>query len=954
VSSPAEGQAPRSSDAGNGAPPSPGGRRDVSREAAGGLALGGAFLLAAILAGRVLLFDFQDPSAENALVTTLAALLAAVTLAKALVEGELVLPPTCVSAPLGFLFFLGFIATVFAVHRWPAELEFLAWATHGLVFVSAYSLCVSGRARHATDADCESQATGHGTRCGAMGAILAAALVVALFGIVQKAVILPTLGEEIVSTPEGRRLLAIPGAAGLVQAKEAFSTFLNPNVFSGYIAVVLPVACGVAISAAASRAWMTLAISCAVSLSLVAALYLTGSTGGFVATAAALATVAALTWGGHAKALVSSRRWRRLGLPAAAVASGLAAWLVAALVRSPSIRVRLEYWRATCAMIAEHPLGVGLANFSDFYTRYKTPAGWETREAHNVYLALAAEAGLAALAAFALLARGFARAVREPPTGKAVEPAPDAPLRALMLAGGLAGVLAAYVVGTATGLGTRASSIGELLAGGAGWRSAVVGAAHLAFLPAWCVAFWFCSRPLPERSSRAASAAPLGAIVGLVVHGLVEFDFRAKGIMLTVCALGAIALAERASGAPGAPSCPVRLRLSAGRKALAVALAATALVGLVWRGGLRTLGLWERSCLARAESERAARLERAARRCRSRASREERADDSALAESLDELAGDPALSLDAAQARSAIGSGDRDLSRLAARAHEEAGLSLARAWRLLREYLEIEPGDEREGLELAALFERAWARARSGSLGGVTPAELESATERVLARLAELSPASFGAHLAAGRFHASMGRLTQAASALEKAAAAYPLRPETWVLLGDARVFSDRTCAVEAYARAIDANRIVEDENTMLFARFWLYSPRRPPSRGGDLASALDAAEAELGRPPELAFRKGLLLAEIGGFKEAASEFARALEGRPGEAQLAAFKAIALEMEWARAPSEASRREADAAWELFRSLQGRVGTASRLNDFAAGLLDLRRGGLHAAARGKLP
>ena len=63
-----------------------------------------------------------------------------------------------------------------------------------------------------------------------------------------------------------------------------------------------------------------------------------------------------------------------------------------------SFRYRLDYWRASAAMIADHLwLGCGPGNFQDYYTRYKLPhAPEEVTDPHNFLLELSATAGIPA------------------------------------------------------------------------------------------------------------------------------------------------------------------------------------------------------------------------------------------------------------------------------------------------------------------------------------------------------------------------------------------------------------------------------------------------------------------------------------------------------------------------------------------------------------------------------
>ena len=88
------------------------------------------------------------------------------------------------------------------------------------------------------------------------------------------------------------------------------------------------------------------------------------------------------------------------GLVAAAVATGGLDRQV--LSQAPlSLRYRMEYWRATLRMIADHPfLGCGPGNFQHAYTRYKLPeASEEVADPHNFLLEVWATAGTPAMLA---------------------------------------------------------------------------------------------------------------------------------------------------------------------------------------------------------------------------------------------------------------------------------------------------------------------------------------------------------------------------------------------------------------------------------------------------------------------------------------------------------------------------------------------------------------------------
>jgi O-antigen ligase len=61
-----------------------------------------------------------------------------------------------------------------------------------------------------------------------------------------------------------------------------------------------------------------------------------------------------------------------------------------------SFNARWEYWKASVLMIRDNPLrGYGLGNFGEIYAQYKLPMAEETQMAHNNYLQVWVETGLA-------------------------------------------------------------------------------------------------------------------------------------------------------------------------------------------------------------------------------------------------------------------------------------------------------------------------------------------------------------------------------------------------------------------------------------------------------------------------------------------------------------------------------------------------------------------------------
>ncbi len=143
---------------------------------------------------------------------------------------------------------------------------------------------------------------------------------------------------------------------------------------------------------------------------LIVALVLMGGAIGMAASRAGIALVAlqcalvpAVLWqGGHRV------RFRPVLLRAGVIvglAIGGGAWIggegirerIAERFREDVFAVRGEIWRATLRMIADHPVfGVGLGAFATMYPRYDEGNGLRyTAEAHNEYLQLLAETGIA-------------------------------------------------------------------------------------------------------------------------------------------------------------------------------------------------------------------------------------------------------------------------------------------------------------------------------------------------------------------------------------------------------------------------------------------------------------------------------------------------------------------------------------------------------------------------------
>lgn len=223
----------------------------------------------------------------------------------------------------------------------------------------------------------------------------------------------------------------------------AIGAFSGPNLFATFLLLTLPLAA--AVLAMDRRGWRAVGLlGCGLGST---SLYLTRSEGGWAGAAAALvvaivATRPRRTRPRAAPATLPQRRKRLLvGLvPVVAILAALA-WLQAGTPAEELNEIsgrRYYLWVAGLNMVEQHPvMGVGLGNFyrdlPAYYPPWITPREWH-EHAHNLYLQIAAEAGLFALGLFAaMIWLSASRAIRRPV-------GPLRPLRTATLAA-LVGVL---------------------------------------------------------------------------------------------------------------------------------------------------------------------------------------------------------------------------------------------------------------------------------------------------------------------------------------------------------------------------------------------------------------------------------------------------------------------------------------------------------------------------------
>lgn len=295
---------------------------------------------------------------------------------------------------------------------------------------------------------------------GVLAAVLATGVMLSAYAVYQGWVEIPRQLAEFHTDPG--KLVQQFQERGLALDKESienrlrmdhvYSTFAHPNSFAGYLALLLPAAAAAALSAwrGRLRPWQT-ALTAGCALLVAYALWLTHSRGAILATLlVGVATLAAVRLSRRGLLLAGA------GLAAVALAALFAfqaGWGASGFGKGGGVvGQRLDYWRATWAMINDHPwLGVGPGNFGRHYPRYMLPTAYEEiKDPHNFALEMWATGGLFALAALlAALGAFFWKVLRR-------APADDGPPEASPLArveprwefylGGMAGLLLSFVL----------------------------------------------------------------------------------------------------------------------------------------------------------------------------------------------------------------------------------------------------------------------------------------------------------------------------------------------------------------------------------------------------------------------------------------------------------------------------------------------------------------------------
>ena len=381
-----------------------------------------------------------------------------------------------------------------------------------------------------------------------------------------------------------------------LNSPEPLATFALTNSLAGFLTPWLILALGVFFQELRlTRRRMALAaLACCIAIAV--CMFWTKSRSAYLAAAA----------GGLAVTLGTLRPWqwlktRRAWLIAAALAALLTSGVAYAIAFEAvdhdlflgarrSLEFRLEYWRATAAMIVDHPLlGVGPGNFQSRYTQYKLPqASEEIADPHSFVFEVAATAGLPALVALLLLLAGIGvkawqcRGAGSGPTAETVHDARgrtyaaaigDSDATRHVLGGGLAGLALAIPLGLVSGSMPNVNAVSIV--------------ALSAILAAFALRGWV-------RDGRLSAPLLAAAAGALLLNLLAAGGMGFPGVALSLWLLLALGLTSAEGFSPPAER---------GRAWQAAAMAGTLLLAVacyftVYRPTLTTQGL-----LARAEAE---------------------------------------------------------------------------------------------------------------------------------------------------------------------------------------------------------------------------------------------------------------------------------------------------------------------------------------------------------------
>jgi hypothetical protein len=391
---------------------------------------------------------------------------------------------------------------------------------------------------------------------------LATAFVVAVYGLIQYFKGFPEMKAWIeANTAEAQKALGIFDPINWNDLKsrlytdEVFSTFVIANALGGYLVMILPLQFADLSVEMIDREGTFLGrlkdclskpsfIVKAVAFVLVLyCLFLTGAKGAWVCIPIQIAVFAFFL----GNTVSRRRRLLVIGGVGASITAGILILVLAWLTKGNSISdrimgaafglwdslyVRLGYWDTALQILkadGNFLLGVGANNFQEAFPGFKTVTSSEVQKAHNHYLQLTVELGIAGGAAFvAMWGILFVRASKYDVVDESEAP-PARPRKAMALPACGIGFLCVVVYADAfrnIPSSTDNVVIGVLLAG------------------LWCAFFAISGSEVfhSNHSKVWLKAAILAGLSGMLLHSVIDFDLYVAGCAQSLWLLGAIAI----------------------------------------------------------------------------------------------------------------------------------------------------------------------------------------------------------------------------------------------------------------------------------------------------------------------------------------------------------------------------------------------------------------------------
>jgi putative inorganic carbon (HCO3(-)) transporter len=203
----------------------------------------------------------------------------------------------------------------------------------------------------------------------------------------------------------------LSGGQVVSDTTRATGSVIDPNIFAGYLILLIPLVVAVGLSL---RATWSVAVTALAFILLAFALVATLSRSGWLGLSVATIGLAIL---------LPKERWKVLflvgGVGAALLSAGLVGPIAARLgpgAQGPTeiLVSRWNVWTAAALIFIQHPIfGVGVMNLTNYLPSNSIPGTEILNDAHNIFLNMAAERGVIGLATFVFFVFVLFRTLRQ-------------------------------------------------------------------------------------------------------------------------------------------------------------------------------------------------------------------------------------------------------------------------------------------------------------------------------------------------------------------------------------------------------------------------------------------------------------------------------------------------------------------------------------------------------------